>query len=117
MQTSRTFAFAASSKTGMILQSRLLYQYLLRMQCHLKQQIRTTQEAPSLGHDLWRQLKRKEIPVFHGDKRTYQSWKAAFLTCIDNAQATPEYKLLQLQQYVSGEALQMIESVGHSATA
>ena len=74
-------------------------------------------EAPSLGQDLWRQLKRVEIPVFHGDKRTYQSWKAAFLACIDNAPATPEYKLLQLRQYVSGEALQTIESLGHSATA
>ena len=55
--------------------------------------------------------------MFHGDKRTYQSWKAAFLACIDNAPATPEYKLLQLRQYVSGEALQTIESLGHSATA
>ena len=55
--------------------------------------------------------------MFHGDKRTYQSWKAAFLACIDNAPATPEYKLLQLRQHVSREALQMIESLGHSATA
>ena len=74
-------------------------------------------EPPSIGQDLWRQLKRVQIPVFHGDKRTYQSWKAAFLACIDNAPATPEYKLLQLRQYVSGEALQTIESLGHSATA
>ena len=55
--------------------------------------------------------------MFHGDKRTYQSWKAAFLDCIDNAPATPEYKLLQLRQYVSSEALQTIESLGHSVTA
>ena len=74
-------------------------------------------EAPSIGQDLWRQLKRVQIPVFHGDKRTYQSWKAAFLACIDNAPATAEYKLLQLRQYLSGEALQAIESLGHSATA
>ena len=74
-------------------------------------------EPPSIGQDLWRQLKRVQIPVFHGVKRTYQSWKAAFLACIDNALATPEYKLLQLRQYVSGEALQTIESLGHSATA
>ena len=58
-----------------------------------------------------------EIPVFRGDKITYQSWKAAFLACIDKAPATPEYKLFQLRQYVSGEALQTIESLGHSATA
>ena len=73
-------------------------------------------KAPSLGQDLWRQLKRMEIPVFRGDKRMYQSWKAAFLADIDNAPATPGYKLLQLRQYVSGEALQTIESLGHSAT-
>ena len=58
-----------------------------------------------------------KIPVFHGDKRTNQSWKAAFLACIDNAPATAEYKLLQLRQYLSGEALQAIESLGHSAMA
>ena len=40
--------------------------------------------APSIGQDLWRQLKRVQIPVFTGDKRTYQSWKAAFLACIDS---------------------------------
>ena len=55
--------------------------------------------------------------MFHGDKRTYQSWKAAFLACIDNAPATPEYKLLQLWQYISGEELQTIESLDHSAMA
>ena len=30
-------------------------------------------DAPSIGQDLWRKLKRVQIPVFHGDKRTYQS--------------------------------------------
>lgn len=56
-----------------------------------------------------------QIPVFHGDKRTYQSLKAAFLDCIDRAPA--EYKMLQIRQYLSGEALQAIESSGPSATA
>ncbi|XP_052281199.1 uncharacterized protein LOC127878708 [Dreissena polymorpha] len=72
---------------------------------------------PTLGQDLWRQLKRVEIPVFNGDKRVYQSWKAAFLACIDRAPATAEYKLLQLRQYLSGEALKVIENLGHSAFA
>lgn len=58
---------------------------------------RDLSEAPSFGQDLWRQLKRVQIPVFSGDKRTYQSWKAAFLACIDSAPATGEYKLLQLR--------------------
>jgi len=54
-----------------------------------------------LGQDLW----------------MYQSWKAAFTACIDNAPATPEYKLLQLRQCLNGEALKAIESLGHSAAA
>ena len=72
---------------------------------------------PSIGQDLWRQLKRVQIPVFTGDKKNYQSWKASFLACIDSAPATAEYKLLQLRQYLSGEALKVIDSLGHSAAA
>jgi len=70
-----------------------------------------------LGSDMWKQLKRVSIPVFGGDKRQYESWKASFVACIDQAPATPEYKLLQLRQHLSGEALHTIESLGHSATA
>ena len=55
------------------------------------------------------------MPVFYGDKWSYQSGKAAFLACIDAA--TAEYKLLQLQQYVAGEALNTINGLGHSAQA
>ena len=73
--------------------------------------------AQSIGHDLWRQLKRVQIPVFSGEKRQYQNWKAAFLACIDSAPATDEYKLLQLRQYLSGDALKVIENLGHSAYA
>ncbi|MCG8045578.1 MAG: DUF1759 domain-containing protein, partial [Candidatus Thiodiazotropha taylori] len=73
--------------------------------------------APSIGHDMWRQLKRVEIPTFSGDKKNYQSWKAAFLSCIDSAPATGEYKLLQLRKYLSGDALKVVDSLGHSATA
>ena len=54
--------------------------------------------------------------MFSGDKRTYENWKAAFLACIDQARATAEYKLLQLRQYLSGEALKSIENLGHSST-
>ena len=49
-----------------------------------------------IGQDLWKQLKRVSIPVFNGDKKNFESWKAAFQACIDQAPATPEYKLLQL---------------------
>ena len=72
--------------------------------------------APSIGHDLWRQLKRVQIPVFSGEKRQYKSLKAAFLACIDSAPATGEYILLQLRQYLTGDALKVIETLGHSAT-
>lgn len=74
-------------------------------------------ESDLIGQDLWKQLKRVTIPVFSGDKRTYQNWKAAFMACIDKAPATAEYKLLQLRQCLSGEALKAIESLGHSAAA
>ena len=70
-----------------------------------------------LGKDMWKQLTRVSIPVFSGDKRRYGSWKAAFMACIDKAQATAEYKLLQLKKYLSGEALKAIESLGHSPEA
>ena len=66
---------------------------------------------------MWTQLKRVAIPVFSGNKKTYESWKAAFIACIDKAPATPEYKLLQLRQYLSGEALKTMENLGHSGYA
>ena len=71
----------------------------------------------SIGEDLWKQLERIQLPVFTGEKRAYQNWKAAFMACVDNAPATGEYKLLQLRQCLSGDALQAIENLGHSATA
>ena len=40
-----------------------------------------------------------------------------FMACIDKAPATKEYKLLQLRQYLSGEALNCIDKLGHSASA
>lgn len=60
---------------------------------------------------------RVAIPVFCGNKKTYENWKATFVACIDNAPATTKYKLLQLRQYLSGEALKAIESLGHSEYA
>ena len=73
--------------------------------------------TPTIGHDLWTQLKQVEIPTFSGDKRTYPSWKAAFMACVDSAPVAPEYKMLQLRQYVSGEVLHTVESLGYSPTA
>ena len=70
-----------------------------------------------LGADLWRELKRVEIPVFSGNKKEYVNWKSSFMACIDKASATGEYKLLQLRQYLTGDALKAIERLGHSAAA
>ena len=74
-------------------------------------------DSTLIGQDLWKQLKRVTIPVFSGEKKTYQNWKAAFTACVDQAPATAEYKLLQLRQCLAGEALKAIESLGHSAAA
>ena len=39
------------------------------------------------------------------------------MACVDNAPTTPEYKLLQLRQNLSGEALKAVEPLGHSSAA
>lgn len=48
------------------------------------------QESPKheLGKDMWKQLTRVSIPVLSGDKRSYGSWKGAFMACVDKAPAT-----------------------------
>ena len=69
----------------------------------------------SLTFDAAKVLTRVKIPIFSGDKRNYESWKSAFLACVDNTTATPEYKLLRLLNSLQGEPLKIIESLGHSA--
>jgi hypothetical protein len=107
-------------------QKTLLFQEPTRFEQQLQStpyQKSTTKESTkietsnAIGNDLWRQLKRVSIPVFSGDKRDYENWKATFTACIDQAPASPEYKLLQLRQYLSGEALRTVEKLGHSALA
>ena len=56
-----------------------------------------SQEGAAIGRDMWSQLKRVSIPVFNGDKKTYEGWETALMACIDQAPSTPEYKLLQLR--------------------
>ena len=73
--------------------------------------------TPNIGYDMWTQLKPVQIPTFSGDKRSYPSWKAAFMACVDRAPVTQEYKMLQLRQNVSGEALIAIENLGFSPAA
>ena len=69
------------------------------------------------GKELWHQLKPFAMPKFDGTKREYASWKAAFQACVDNAQVTPEQKLLQLHNYLTGDALKAISGLGYSAAA
>ena len=76
-----------------------------------------SQEGATIGKDMWSHLKRVSIPVLNDDKKTYEGWKTAFMACIDQAPATPEYKLLKLRQHLSGEALKAVETLGHSAAA
>ena len=40
-----------------------------------------------------------------------------FMVCVDKAPTSSEYKLLQLRQYLSEEAIRVTESLGHSTTA
>ena len=62
-------------------------------------------------------LKRVSVPKFSGNKKNYQAWKAAFYSCVDQARATPEYKLLRMRECLQGEALKVVENLGHSAAA
>lgn len=72
---------------------------------------------PTLGVDMRSQLKRVSISVFNGDKRAYEGWKAEFMPCAKQAPATPEHKLHQLRQHLSGEALNILKPLGHSGAA
>lgn len=77
------------------------------------------QDKKNTNHDqqLWKRLERVTLPTFTGDKLQYQNWKSAFTACIDTAPTSDEYKLLQLKQYLKGDALKAIENLGHSAIA
>lgn len=72
---------------------------------------------PTFVVDMRSQLKRISIPVFNGDKRAYEGWKAEFMPCAKQAQATPEHKLIQLRWHLLGKALKIVEPLGHSAAA
>ena len=62
-------------------------------------------------------LKRVTIPKFFGQKKNYETWKAVFYSCVDGTKASPEYKLLRLRECLQGEALKVIEHLGHSVAA
>lgn len=41
----------------------------------------------------------------------------SFMVCVDKGPATVEYILLQLKKYLSGETLEVVENLGHLASA
>eukprot|EP00117_Sycon_ciliatum_P016997 scpid5959/ scgid16188/ len=67
--------------------------------------------------EIFKQLKAIQIPVFGGDKQAYASWKAAFMACVGSSSARADLKLLHLRQYLSGDALASIESLGYTPSA
>ena len=70
---------------------------------------------PTIGQDFWRQLKHVRIPVFNGEKKKLPNLEGILPRL--HRFCTAECKLLQLRQYVSGEALKVIDSLGHSVAA
>ena len=82
-----------------------------------EKKVKTNWDKLALGQDMWKQLKQVSIPVFNRDKKSYQSWKASSMTCINQASTTAEYKLLQLRSSLKGEAFKVVDSIVNSATA
>ena len=64
-----------------------------------------------------KQMRKISIPVFCGDKQAYPSWRATFMACVGDTSAKPELKILHLHQYLRGEALTTIESLGFTSLA
>ena len=75
-------------------------------------QIPTTEPS-----DVYRHLKKIQIPTFSGEKQAYNTWRTAFNVCVDQQPISPELKLLQLRQYLSGPPLETVETYGYSASA
>ena len=68
------------------------------------------------GHvvDANKQLERIRIPQFSGDKKGYQSWWAAFSSCVDEtSQLSAQFKMLRLES-CSGEAAETVKGLGYS---
>ena len=63
-------------------------------------------------------LKGVDLPNFSGEnKADYESWKAAFMSIIDEAEIPVSEKMLRLQSSLSGNALVMVKDLGYSLNA
>ena len=67
------------------------------------------------GHvvDANKQLKRIRIPKFSGDKKEYQSWWAAFSSCVDETNLLAQFKMLRLQSCLAGGAAETVKGPGY----
>ena len=65
-------------------------------------------EPSKTSKDMYKQMKRVSIRVFTGVKKDYEFWLSAFTACVDSTDASSEYKLLQLRQYLGGSVLKVI---------
>ena len=68
------------------------------------------------GHvvDANKQLERIRIPKFSGDKKEYQSWWAAFSSCVDETNLSAQFKMLRLESCLVGEAAETVKGLGYS---
>ena len=67
------------------------------------------------GHvvDPNKQLERIRIPKFSGDKKGYQSWWAAFSSCVDETSLSAQFKMLRLESCLEGEAAETVKGLGY----
>ena len=56
-------------------------------------------------------------PSVERNRHTIMTWRTAFNVCMDQQPISPELKLLQLRQYLSGPLLGTVETYGYSASA
>ncbi|XP_014679430.1 PREDICTED: uncharacterized protein LOC106819298, partial [Priapulus caudatus] len=68
-----------------------------------------TEAKYSIDSDMHHNLKRVPIPTFRGDKQDYPIFRDAFYQCVDKASCGPSFKMLQLRQYLGGDASKTIE--------
>ena len=68
------------------------------------------------GHlvDENKQLGRIRIPKFSDDKKEYQSWWAAFSSCVDETNLSTQLKMLRLESCLVGEAAETLKGLGCS---
>ena len=75
----------------------------------------STHGKDSYGHvvDANKQIEQIQIPKFSGDKKEYQSWSAGFSSCVDETNLSAQFKMLQLESCLEGEAAKMVKGLGY----